>query len=303
MTNRGLAAVGAAVVVGMAGCSSTPPDQAAQPTGFTAAPTPENTDATPPAASDHPSPAMGHIHALQINSADQTLYAAAHYGLFRVAEGRPPQLTGDLIQDFMGFTVAGPDHFLASGHPGAGQPGPSNLGLIESTDGGQSWNTLSLSGEADFHALDYAHGRVYGLDSHTSEVMVSEDTLTWQARSPVAAVDLAVSPQDPDEILITTADGVQRTRDGGANYEAVPDAPTLVYLSWPDTGALIGVDSAGSLYASDDGGTTWQARHRLAEPPQAVFASGDGGVFVATATAIYRSSDDAATMTELVSVQ
>ena len=96
MTNRGLAAVGAAVVVGMAGCSSTPPDQAAQPTGSTAAPTPETTDATPPAASDHPSPAIGHIHALQINSADQTLYAATHYGLFRVAEGRPPQLTGDL---------------------------------------------------------------------------------------------------------------------------------------------------------------------------------------------------------------
>ena len=29
---------------------------------------------------------------------------------------------------------------------------PSSLGLIESTDGGKTWQQLSLAGEADFHA-------------------------------------------------------------------------------------------------------------------------------------------------------
>ncbi|MDY6999559.1 MAG: exo-alpha-sialidase [Actinomycetota bacterium] len=210
---------------------------------------------------------------------------------------------GDLEQDFMGFVVIGPDHFLASGHPGAGQPGPADLGLIESTDGGRSWYTLSLSGEADFHALDYAHGRVYGLDSHTGQLMISDDKQTWQARPSGGAVDLAVSPQSPDEFLVTTSGGLKRSRDGGSTYQPVVDAPTMVYVSWPDTGPLIGVDPAGSLYASADGGETWQPRHRLADRPQAVFAGTDGDVFVATATAIYRSTDDAASVTEVAGVQ
>lgn len=40
--------------------------------------------------------------------------------------------------DLMGFTVAGPDRFLASGHPGPGADLPEPLGLVESRDGGQS---------------------------------------------------------------------------------------------------------------------------------------------------------------------
>ncbi len=301
MTNRALAAVGAALVIGAAGCSSTPTDEAA--------PAPSNSGIPAQADTAEPSPAdaeatpMGHIHALQTNPADQTLYVATHHGLFRVSDGEQPELVGDVVQDFMGFTVAGPDHFLASGHPGAGQPGPADLGLIESTDGGQSWSTLSLAGEADFHALEYSHGRVYGLDSHTGRLMVTDDNQTWQARSPVGAADVAVSPQDPDELLVTTAEGVQRSRDGGETYQPVRDAPTLVYLSWPETGPLIGVDPAGKLYASADAGTTWQPRESLAQRPQAVFAAGGGEVFVATTTAIYHSTDDAATLTELTGIQ
>ena len=40
-------------------------------------------------------------------------------------------------------------------HPGESQVGPPSVGLIQSTDGGRSWTGLSLSGEADFHALEY----------------------------------------------------------------------------------------------------------------------------------------------------
>ena len=44
----------------------------------------------------------------------------------------------------MGFTVAGADHYLVSGHRGADQANaPPNLGLIESTDGGMSWTASS----------------------------------------------------------------------------------------------------------------------------------------------------------------
>ncbi len=47
----------------------------------------------------------------------------------------------------------GPDHFYASGHPGPGVELPAPVGLIESRDGGATWDPLSRQGESDFHAL------------------------------------------------------------------------------------------------------------------------------------------------------
>lgn len=75
---------------------------------------------------------MAHVHALGVDPQDGTLYAGTHYGLFRVPEQGAATLVADRVQDFMGFTVIGPNHYLASGHPGEGQESPSSLGLIES---------------------------------------------------------------------------------------------------------------------------------------------------------------------------
>ena len=248
-------------------------------------------------------PGMVHIHGLGINPADGSLYAATHYGLFRVTADEEPQRIGELVQDFMGFTVVGPDHFLASGHPGAdSHQQPPHLGLIESTDGGRSWNTLSLNGSADFHALEYRHGNVYGHDSQSNRLLISTDRKIWSQRATERAVDLAVSPRDPDEVLITTSQGVRRSRDRAATFEVVPGAPMLAYLSWPDAGELVGIDPAGTLYVSADDGATWQRRHALGQKPQALLAAGGGRVFIATHTMIYQSSDNAVTVEPLASV-
>lgn len=294
LTRTLIAVTATAMAIGVAGCASPPDD----PSGTSqAAPTPSMTSM--PSLPAQPR-AIAHIHALEMNPADQTLYAATHHGMFQLTGGEPPRHVGDSTHDFMGFTVAGPDHFLASGHPGAADAGqPSDLGLIESTDGGKSWNSLSLSGRADFHALEYRHGRAYGRDSHTGRILISQDMTTWQSRPPVDAVDLVVSPDDPDELLVTTAAGLARSRDAGETYVRVEGAPDLVYLSWPETGPLIGVDAAGLLYASGDAGQTWQARAGVAQRPHAVLAVGDGRVFLATDTAIYHSTDHATTVTEL----
>lgn len=237
---------------------------------------------------------LAHIHGLGVNPADGALYAGTHYGVYRLAAGRDPELVGGIVQDFMGFTAVGPDHFLGSGHPGVDdRDAAPNLGLIESTNGGQSWTSVSLNGEADFHALDYRHGLVYGLDSGT--VMVSADKRTWDRRAAISAVDIAVSPQSPNEILATTADGVMRSLDQGKAFTPVGAQAQLVLLSWPDDGPLIGLDPIGTVYASADSGTTWQSRRALGESPQAVLAAGGGQVFVATESGIHRSTDNATT--------
>ena len=144
---------------------------------------------------EHGSVSLAHVHGLGVNPADSTLYVASHHGLFRVTGDAAPEQVAGRTQDFMGFTVVGPDHFLGSGHPGPGDADqPSHLGLIESRDAGLTWTPVSLSGEADFHAMEAEHDRVYGYDSVSGQIMVSTDRKTWDRRARLGLADIAVSP-------------------------------------------------------------------------------------------------------------
>ena len=234
---------------------------------------------------------VAHVHGLGVDPADGTLYAGTHNGLIRFPEGGEPSLVADRVQDFMGFTVAGPQHFLASGHPGPGQEGPSSLGLIESTDGGETWERLSLAGEADFHALEYRHGRVYGVNAMTGEFLVSDDKETWETRSTLPMADFAVSPDDPDLVVATTEQGLARSDDGGRSFAPVADAPLMQLVSWADDGSLVGVAPDGTVHASAGDGRPWEERGRLDGPPEALFAATGAEIYAAADGAIVRSAD------------
>jgi hypothetical protein len=121
-----------------------------------------------------------HVHGLGVNPADNALFIATHTGLYRVDEGeRKAERVADRFQDTMGFTIVGPNRFLGSGHPDVQEAQqrnlPPRLGLIESTDEGRSWESISLVGEADFHVLRFAGERVYGYDASNDRLLVSGD--------------------------------------------------------------------------------------------------------------------------------
>jgi hypothetical protein len=243
------------------------------------------------AAPDVPA-GMAHVHGLAVDPADGQLLAGTHYGAFRVGKDGELEQFGP-IQDFMGFSIAGPGHYLASGHPGAGQSGPGNLGLIESTDGGKSWDTVSLEGKADFHTLKARHGRVYGHSGGT--LMVSEDKKSWDERAQISLADLAVSPEDPETLLVTTQEGVGRSTDGGRTFQRLAGAPVLVLVAWTDEGALVGVDPSGGVHVSDDDGASWTERGNAGGQPAALTAT-DAKIFVATRDGrIVESSDGGST--------
>ena len=232
-----------------------------------------------------------HVHGLAVDPRDGQLLAGTHFGAFRVGEDGSLEQFGP-TQDFMGFSVAGPGHYLASGHPGAGQGGPGNLGLIQSTDGGESWDTVSLEGKADFHALEARHGRVYGYSG--GQLLVSEDGETWDARASIALADLAISPEDPDTLVVTTQQGPGVSTDGGRTFRAVSDAPVLVLVTWTEGGELVGVDPEGGVHVSEDGGTTWTEQGDSGGQPAALTAT-DDEVFVATREGDIVESDDGGT--------
>jgi hypothetical protein len=252
-------------------------------------------------ANDSPqAPQMEHIHGIGVDPRDDVIYAATHYGLFRIENGTATRVA-DRVQDFMGFTVAGPDHFLASGHPGAGQSGPSSVGLIESTDGGETWQELSLVGEADFHALEYRHGRVYGFNSMTGQLVVSEDKESWQELSTASIADFAISPDNSNVLIATTQQGLVRSNDGGSTFEAVSDAPLMVFVGWAEDGTLAGVTPEGVLYIADAPDGDWTERGSVGGQPEALTVHSAKEIYAATDGMVLVSTDGGASFSPSIS--
>ena len=258
-------------------------------------------DATPGDEGGDPSdPGVSHVHGLGINPADDSLVVATHYGSFRIsASGDDAERIGDSFQDTMGFTVAGPDRFLGSGHPDvAGMQGgqPGRLGLIESTDAGKTWTILSLGDDADFHALAFAHGQVYGWDAGSGRFMVSADRSEWETRSTLGLFGFAVDPADAGHIVAATAEGLAESRDGGRTWTPA-DGPALVTLSWHAAAGLWGAEPGGAVWRRDEAG--WERAGTLPGEPQAFLATADSLVAAVHdadgVTGIYRSTDDAST--------
>ena len=244
-------------------------------------------------------PDMEHIHGIGVDPGDGTVYAGTHHGLFRIADGSATRVA-DRVQDYMGFTVAGPGRFLASGHPGPGQGGPSSVGLIESTDAGETWETLSLSGEADFHALEYRHDRVYGLNSMTGQLLISKDKQSWQELSQAEIADFAVSPEDPEVLVATTQQGLTRSTDGGATFELVASAPVMVFVSWADDGALAGVTPDGVVHTAEEPDGEWVERARLDGQPEALTIDSATQIYAAAGGMVLSSVDGGATFSPML---
>ncbi len=243
--------------------------------------------AAAPAGAGLPSP---HVHGVAVNPGDTRVYLATHHGLFRYGTSGPERV-GPVI-DLMGFTVAGPDHFLASGHPGAGTDIPEPVGLIESRDAGATWATLSRAGQSDFHALTASTLGVLGFDG---ALRSSVDGVTWSELSiPGPPQTLAASPNGRT-VLATSAVGVLRSEDGGRTWAAAHGAPELLVVTWADSATAVGVSVTGAVHVSADAGGTWKAGG-VAGRPQAVgaarTAAGGLRILVATHSAVLESTDN-----------
>ena len=242
-----------------------------------------------------PDPGTGHLHGLGADPADKTVYAAGHLGVFRLVGSKAVRVAGH-HQDTMGFTVTGPRAFLASGHPSPTDRAAASphLGLIRSTDAGNTWTTVSAEGEADFHSLQQAGEVLYGFDSQTSRVWVSTDRgSTWDRRAQLPIGDLAAHASKPRHLWATTEDGLQVSDDGGRTFRPVPGAPELVAIDNPAAGVLVALDPGGQVLTSPDG-RTWTVSGRLpegAEPTVLTAVSPDHLLAADSADAVHESKD------------
>jgi hypothetical protein len=248
-------------------------------------------EGTPGVPATDPGPV--HVHGLGVNPADGALFIATHTGMYRVEEGeRKAERVGDRYQDTMGFTIVGPNRFLGSGHPDLRDDLPPLLGLIESTDSGESWEPISLLGEADFHVLRFAGNRVYGYDASNDRLLVSADRgRTWnELQRPGPLVDLAVDASNERRIVATTEEGLFESRDGGETWDRVGEAIGL--LAWPTRERLYLVAGGGQVFTSGDGGRTLRQLGEIGGQPAALLAQAASDLYVALHDGTIKRSTD-----------
>jgi photosystem II stability/assembly factor-like uncharacterized protein len=261
-------------------------------------------DAGEEGASPSAHPGIGHVHGVGIEPASGDVLVAGHHGLVRLpADGGEATGAGTADHDFMGLTVAGPEHLLASGHPEPGSDLPDHLGLIESRDGGLAWQPVSLLGEADFHAMDAGGGgrTVAGYDSVGGRLMVSTDHgRTWTAQDvPQPLISLAVHPEGGEAIVVSTSEGLLR-RDPSGGWAEADAAPALV--AWDAPARLVRVGADGAVALSADAGATWRPTGSAPAPPVALAAADALIVVVDADGEVSASRDDGATWRTLGTV-
>lgn len=240
-------------------------------------------------ASPQPEPVGGamsytdtHVHAVARPEPDGPIHLATHHGLWTQESGGSLSQVGPMI-DLMGYAVLGPEHFIASGHPGPGVDLPEPVGLIESTDGGRTWSQTSRGGVSDFHLLTTSEEVTIGYDGALRR---STDLHTWQkGTTPESVIDLAINP-DTHEVIATGDGGVLHSTDLGQTWAPWTAAPDLVLLDWVDGSTVVGLTDQGDVTVSTDAGAVWKTHARVPGPVQAMSAGRglDGGVEVLIAT-------------------
>ena len=224
--------------------------------------------ASAPSATATAIPADSHIHGAVRDPLDGTLLIATHHGLFKES-GAGLASVGPVV-DLMGFAVAPDGTYYASGHPGMQTDLPQPLGLVQSTDGGATWQVLSRGGESDFHALAVSEDQVLGYDGALRQ---SPDGKEWTTHAiPQEPISLAISP-DGETVLASTGAAVLRSTADLSTWSPLAAAPPALLVSYADASTIIVLAQDGLLHQSNDGGTTWTAGSTPVPTPSSLSAT------------------------------
>lgn len=240
---------------------------------------------------------VGHIHGLGVDPADNSLYVATHFGLFHVPDGGKPTRVADRWQDTMAFTVVGPGHFLGSGHPDLTEDLPPHLGLIESTDAGESWTPLALQGEADFHILEPVDDVLYAYDATTKRLLRTEDREQFEEIHSGNLISVAA--KEAGQLFATTGKGQLISIDASTGQTRELGGPITAYLDATAEGGLAGIGPDGVVRVSDDAGTTWQETGSIGGQP-AAFTITEQGWYAATSNEAFHSDDSGDTWEQVL---
>lgn len=171
-----------------------------------------------------------HVHGLSYSEDGKRLIVPSHHGLAIYSAGRWSKAPGP-EHDFMGFSSAR-DALYSSGHPAQGSSLRNPFGLLKSNDGGKTWESLGLTGEADFHVMAVSHGTsaIYVFAPIANSRMpkpgvysTSNDGKTWKAAEGAGLAGriaaLAAHPEQANAVAAATEAGLFVSRNYGDRFE------------------------------------------------------------------------------------
>jgi hypothetical protein len=137
-------------------------------------------------------------------------------------------------------------------------------GLYQSTDGGRTWQSTTLTGQ-DAMNLGRAEGGVTWTAGHNVLAKSTDGGRTWQDVRPDGLPHLdihgfVVDPRDQSTLWAALAgQGLYRSKDGGTSFEFVTRevGAGVMALAVTRDGRIHAGDMQQGLFASADGGKTW----------------------------------------------
>lgn len=259
---------------------------------------------------------LTHIHGMGYVKEGRALFAA-HDGLKAYENGHWSAVAGDK-HDYMGFAAVR-GGFFSSGHPAPGSRLKEPLGLVTSSNEGQSLELLALHGQTDFHLLaaSYDTGTVYVYNPQPTETIKSvglyytrDQGKTWTfageglkggAKEPSA---LAVHPSQDSVAALGTVNGLYLTSDYGKTFIQSLPGIQITALYYTPAGNLIvgGYQDGAVLMELDADGKSASRQWKL--PPMTEDAvayiaqhpsAGNEWVLATYKRDVYHTEDDGAT--------
>ena len=206
-----------------------------------------------------------HVHGVGVDPVDSSiLYIATHGDFYQSRNGAPPVKVDKVRADYMAFNAPYDKEspLYASGHPSTG----GNTGLIKSTDGGITWQSVSkvLEPPVDFHAMTLSNSDpnlILGFDSGGRGLFKTIDAgNTWEnLEYPEYISALAISPNDSQLIFAGTGNGIFKSNDMGITWNHLAyEGLAVSAMNFDDQGILFASVDTFGLVRSDDLGATWQ---------------------------------------------
>jgi photosystem II stability/assembly factor-like uncharacterized protein len=269
----------------------------------------------PPAPAKAPSPRLvdfskkpPFVNTLDIDPANGDFLLTTNRGFWRIASdgSTVTQIKGtitaegktDTVGTFLEIRSTGPGELLGSGHPDTQGKLPNFLGLLRSTDGGETWSVVSRLADADLHKIVLAHNRLYAFDAVLSAMLISSDggkTFTEEFTPRGLMIDFEVDPANPERIVASTDTELFRTEDGGQSWRPLEGADGI-RLAWPEPESLYRADKDGTIKASGNGGTAWRDVGRVGGEPYELRATGPKALFLVLSDgSILETADGGAT--------
>lgn len=241
------------------------------------------------------------INSLELDPAGQGLLLTTNRGFFRIEDGEAKPVESEArtpdgrtpVGTFLTVATDG-DELVGSGHPDRTGRVADFLGALSSSDGGQTWRVASRYSFSDLHVIHSAHRMLYAFDAVLDSLLVSRDHgRTWEERGgpPERVIDFVVDPGDPDQLLASTAKEIYHSTDGGKSWSATVAAP-FARLAWPSAGVLRRADEDGLVYASGNGGASWEPIESVDGEPWKLRAADDDELYLVLADATILVSAD-----------